>query len=218
VRCARQAGPAFIPRRYNRWYVYVGVLLFAALVFQPLQLRFFHLFLQAYSFQSGSMEPTLLPGDYIFTKPLHRMPTRGELVLCPMHGIMSLKRVVGIPGDTLAMRNDTLLLGGDPVSEPYVRREPGAALPDSLFAWQRRVVLADVDTVRYHPSQSTWGPIAVPPGAYFVLGDNRDDSWDSRHSGFLPADSIRQRPIAIYFSRNPETGAIRWRRIGTPVR
>jgi signal peptidase I len=218
VRCARQAGPAFVPRRYNRWYVYGGVLVGAALVLQPLQLRFFHLFLDAYSLQSPSMEPTLLQGDYIFTKPLHRVPARGELGLCRMHGTIYVKRVVGVPGDTLAMRNDTLLLDGHPVSEPYVRRSPVGELPDSLFAWQRRSVLPDVDTARYHPTQTTWGPIAVPPGTYFVMGDNRDESFDSRHTGFLPADAIRQRPIAIYFSRDPETGKIRWNRIGTLAR
>lgn len=219
VRCARQAGATFVPRGYNRWYVYVALLVVAAFAIQPLELRFFRAFLEAYSLASPSMEPTLLRGDFIFAKPLHRAPARGQIVLCRMQRTILVKRVVGVPGDTLAMRNDTLLLNGQPVSEPYVRRDPDGGSPDpGLFAWQRRFLLPSVSRLHYQPTQAQWGPIALPAGAYFVLGDNRDDSFDSRHTGFLPADSIRQRPIAIYFSRDPDTGMIRWDRIGTPVR
>ena len=219
VRCARHAGAAFVPRGYDRWYVYVALLVVAAFAIRPLKLRFFRSFLEAYSLASPSMEPTLLRGDLIFAKPLHRAPARGEIVLCRMQHTIVVKRVVGVPGDTLAMRDDTLLLNGQPVPEPYVQRTPDSGSPDpQQFAWQRRYLLPNVDRLHYQATQTRWGPIALPADAYFVLGDNRDDSFDSRHTGFLPADSIRQRAIAIYFSRDPDTGMIRWDRVGTPIR
>lgn len=218
IRCASEAGPAFVPGPYNRWYVYASLFIFAGLVIQPVELRLFRLFLDTYSLQSVSMEPTLLRGDYVFAKPLHRTPIRGELVVCRMHRETYVKRVVGVPGDTLAMRNDTLVLNGRPLPEPYVLRQPVAESPDPQFDWQRHFLLPSVDGLGYQPTKITWGPIVLPAAAYFVLGDNRDESFDSRHAGFLPADSIRQRPIAVYFSRDPETGRVRWERVGTSVR
>jgi len=167
------------------------------------------------------MEPTLLQGDFILAKPLRRAPERGDIVVYRRRGLAFMKRVVGLPADTLSMQNGTLLVNGLSVAEPYASHRHEGSLFDQDFLWQREYVAPGVDRVTYHPTLTFWGPIVVPPRAYFVLGDNRGESADSRYTGFVPADSAIQRPTVIYLSRDRETGHIRWDRIGivlNPVR
>jgi signal peptidase I len=91
---------------------------------------------------------------------------------------------------------------------------------DRRFAWQRPF---EADSVRgaqmpaYAPTVATWGPIVVPRAEYFLLGDNRGESIDSRYTGFVPDSEIVQRPVVIFFSRDPVTGHLRWGRIGERI-
>lgn len=217
ARTARRQSLAFQLRPYNRWYVYAGLLLLSAFVVQPMLLRPIKaLIAAAYKLPSTSMEPTLLKGDYLLVAPLRGPVRRGQVVVYRTARGMFMKRVVGLPGDTLAMRDGQLIINGRALPEWYVRRaDKDPVVPE--FAWQRAYLLPGADTAAYHPSLRTWGPLMLPPKEYFILGDNRGESFDSRYTGFVPQTDLVAQPTAVYFSRGP-AGAIRWTRIGHATR
>lgn len=197
---------------------------------------------QTFVITSGSMENTLLVGDFLvvnraaigskvpFTDiriPGYSEPRRGDiLVFDPHHeeNLTVVKRLVGVPGDTLEMRDKVLYLNGSPQDEPYVIKgsEDDAFSPDML--WQRAHLAAGAPE-EYRPTRDRWGPLVVPEGRYFMLGDNRDSSLDSRFWGFLEGWRFEGRAVAIYFSYNkdsfrpfPWVREIRASRIGMRVR
>lgn len=197
---------------------------------------------QTFVITSGSMENTLLVGDFLvvnrlaigskvpFTDiriPGYSEPRRGDiLVFDPHHedNLTVVKRLVGVPGDTLEMRDKVLFLNGEPQDEPYVIRSSGDDVFDPDMLWQRGH-LAVGSSDDYRPTRDTWGPLVVPEGRYFMLGDNRDSSLDSRFWGFLEGWRFEGRAVAIYFSYNkgsfqpfPWVREIRGSRIGMRVR
>ena len=181
---------------------------------------------------SRSMEPALLEGDRITWSRLAKgtrgteVFRRGEIVVFvaakdPRRRFM--KRLIGLPGDTLAMRNAVVEVNGHPLREPYASKADSGDSSDPVvdeFRWQRPYVIgpAAADTSRYVASRDNWGPIVVPPKRYFVLDDLRDQSRDSRYLGFVAASLIVGRVRRVYFSRDDSTGDIRWARIGHLVR
>lgn len=196
-------------------------------------------FVEAFRIPTGSMEGTLLVGDFLIVNKLlygadipggKRMPAlahpkRGEvIVFIPPHEPERsyVKRIVGVAGDTLAMREKVLFRNGEAVDEPYaIHIDPESDPVDPDMLWQLPYLAEDVRA--YRPSRDNWGPLVVPPRSYFALGDNRDDSHDSRFWGFVPADAVRGRPLMVYFSvsRAPDGvgfGAVRWGRIGEAIR
>ena len=227
VRAARSAARAphpFTLQRYNRWYWYGLAILFNLFVWQPTLLRYMKSrWVQAFRIPSTSMEPTVLAGDFIFVskRPVRQLH-RGDLVVyeSPTNtGVMFLKRIVGVAGDTLAMRDGVLVRNGKSVVEPFTKPLHPTYRVDSL-ADGRRWQLAHLvsgDPRAYHPDMRNWGPIVVPRDSVFILGDNRDESYDSRFLGGLGADRVRGRPLYVYFStsRDANVGlSIRWNRIG----
>jgi signal peptidase I len=181
---------------------------------------------QAFQIPSESMENTLLVGDYLLVNKLcyggqglgdHVMPyqkiTRGDIIVFhypvdPQQHFV--KRVIGVPGDHLRMERKKVLINGKPLDEPYVRfMEP----PNSLF----RDNFPRLDIAAPRLSGDWWlemkkmvvdGQLIIPEGHYFVMGDNRDDSEDSRYWGFVPRENIIGKPLVIYWSvqdwdRNP---------------
>ena len=220
-------------RRYNRWFVYVALVLVAAYGIAPvttgLQRRYIA---QAFRMPSRSMEPTILTGDFLF---VHRFRgasealRRREIVVhesVTEPGVPVVKRIVGLPGDTLQMIRHTLVVNGLQQGEPFTQHIDSLNdVSDSLMLWGQRFLLGSADSGPYHPSLDNWGPIVVPSDAVFVLGDNRDNSYDSRYWGFLPRRQVIGTPARIYFSFDPNSAgplpwvtAIRWSRIGQPVR
>ncbi len=181
---------------------------------------------QAFQIPSESMENTLLIGDYLLVNKLcygggtgsnHLMPyqkiNRGDIIVFhypvdPQQHFV--KRVIGVPGDHLRMVNKRVLINGKPLDEPYVRFvEPLNDLYRDNFP--------RVDIAARRLEGEWWlqmqklvvdGQLIVPEGHYFVMGDNRDDSLDSRYWGFVPQENIIGRPLVIYWSvqdwdRNP---------------
>lgn len=173
----------------------------------------------AWRLPSGSMGPALLAGDYVIAPPLRGEPRRGAIVAFASPTDSSqlfIKRILGGPGDTIEMKGRQLLLNGRVLPEAYAHyAEPDIDPSADEFAWQTAYLAKPI--ADYRPSRSTWGPLVVPAGDYFVLGDDRDNSFDSRYFGFIRRRAIRGLPTRIYFSRDGDSGRIRWTRIGAAV-
>ena len=173
---------------------------------------------QAFEIPTGSMEPTLLVGDHLLVDRSdieaqahssrllpHHIIKQGDILvfLSPAQPELHLvKRVIGVPGDHLRLEDGVLIRNGQRVKEPYVVRNGTyipyrdnfpAALPseaDGLTSkWQAEL-----------GSHIHGGEIIVPPGNYFAMGDNRDNSYDSRYWGLVPEENIIGRPLVIYWS------------------
>ena len=139
-------------------------------------------------------------------------------------GLKVVKRLIGMPGDTLAMKGSVLQRNGLAVDEPYVRHDnpsksESPELRQKMHAWQVRAS-GRRDTTGYLPDLQDWGPIVVPPDSFFMMGDNRDLSYDGRYWGFLPRANVRGTPLIIYYSYDPGSWkvlrpitAIRWSRL-----
>jgi signal peptidase I len=217
-RLAREATPQFVLRNYNRWYVYTSLLLISALIVRPAILRFTKAHVaRAYHVPSTSMQPGLLAGDFVLSR-IRRGPThRGEIVVYMSADGTYLKRIVGIPGDTLSMNHGALSVNGRAIEEPYTIESDTSIAPAEDFSWQRKHLVSGIDSLSYHPTPNAWGPIVVPSSQYFVLGDHRSQSKDSRYDGFVDERAIIAEPTTVYFSRDPESKTIRWRRIGMAI-
>ncbi len=203
-----------------------------------LTLRIF--ILQAFDIPSGSMSNTLQVGDVMMVEkalygatvpfttlrlPALREPRRGEiLVFHSVEGDFDMvKRLVGVPGDTLQMVNGQLIRNGRHVAEPYAvhiaaRRSESVAERTAMRAWQLPFFVG-ANKGDYHPDVQHWGPLVVPKGELFMLGDNRDDSRDSRYWGFLPRINVVGKPWFLSFSvdRSRPGLGVRWNRVGEEV-
>lgn len=198
--------------------------------------------IEAFRIPTGSMENTLLVGDFLLVNkavygaqvpgtairlPALGHPERGDVVVfTPPHEPDKnyVKRLIGVPGDTLAMRDKVLFRNGHVVSEDYVRHADPLDAHSPSMLWQEAYLVDPTMADRYRPTRDNWGPLIVPDQKYFVLGDNRDDSEDSRYWGFVDESAIKGKPLFVYYSFNPRTGKhvpwlseIRWDRIGGAV-
>ena len=177
---------------------------------------------QAFKIPTGSMKPNLLVGDHLIVNKFIFAPAvMGlERMLLPMRSIERgdiivfkfpeeperdfIKRVIGLPGDTLELKNQTVFVNDRPLDEPYAHSlfPPAGEGQTDVFDLRRK-----------------YGPVTVPDGHYFMMGDNRDDSQDSRFWGFLPQSYVKGRALFIYWSFDtPEDGspggfAPRWGRL-----
>jgi len=226
--------------RENVLYEWVKSLVVALVLFLFIRSFLLHTFVII----SGSMEDTLLVGDLLLVNraavgspvpgtswriPGYSKVKRGDiLVFDPPHeqDMKLVKRLMGMPGDTIAMRNKVLFVNGQPLDEPYVQhQDPQRDDASSWMAWQKDFVLWDGSNGEYRPTRDNWGPLVLPPDRYFMLGDNRDTSLDSRYWGLLEGWRLEGRAVLIYFSYNkdslrpfPALREIRWGRIGSRVR
>ena len=158
---------------------------------------------QAFKIPTGSMENNLLIGDHLLVNKFVFASTAGALdrTLLPVRDIRRgdvvvfkypdeperdfIKRVIGLPGETLELRNKKVYIDGRPLDEPYVHfLEPAS----------------DSQEVTSFDVRERYGPVKVPEGQYFVMGDNRDNSQDSRYWGFLPCEYVKGKALMIYWS------------------
>jgi signal peptidase I len=253
-RTAARSTPAPRPSFAKRARAFiVGLLPVVAIVLGTRQLL-----AEAFRIPSGSMEPTLLVGDWLFVNKLrfgphvpftshslpgYARPKRGDVTVfvSPPQDVTIrispdqvtptlVKRIVGVAGDTLLMRRGLLTVNGIPVPSPhaFVLADTIADEPQTIFAWQHQI---EIRVSRFGPptaapSLHEWGPLLVPAGTFFMMGDNRDNSVDSRYYGPVPRANLRGTPMFVYYSYDPEQGLdyfraltdIRWRRIGHWIR
>ena len=165
---------------------------------------------QAFKIPTGSMENNLLIGDHLLVNKFVFGPseTRLERALLPMGTIRRgdvivfkypeepdrdyIKRVIGLPGETVELKAKKIYINGAPLDEPYVHfLEPPSTATDV-----HEVTSIDV--------RERYGPVTVPPDQYFVMGDNRDNSQDSRYWGFLRRDYVKGKALLIYWSYEAE--------------
>lgn len=192
---------------------------------------------------SGSMEDTLLVGDLLlvnraavgsfvpgtsFRIPGYGNLERGDiLVFDPPHeeDMKLVKRLMGLPGDTLEMRDKVLYVNGEALEEDYVQHTPDYSRDTHPWmAWQEEYLLTENGNGAYRPTRDDWGPLVIPEDRYFMLGDNRDTSLDSRYWGLLEGWRLEGRAVLVYFSYNkdsmhpfPWLREVRWNRIGDIV-
>jgi signal peptidase I len=227
------------------------------------------LFVEAFRIPSGSMIPTLLVGDWLFVNKLAYGPTipftnkhlpgythpkHSDVVVfvSPYQSDEAqlghdptptlVKRLIGMPGDTLYMRGGLLHINGIPqrqgrAAEANPKGDPNSI--DPLFSWQHTV---EIRNSRFgpppaQPTHDNWGPLLIPADHYFMMGDNRYCSKDSRYWGVVPKANVRGRPLFVYYSYVPGPGPednecsgqiserplpfitnIRWGRIGHVIR
>jgi signal peptidase I len=167
---------------------------------------------QAFKIPTGSMENNLLIGDHLLVNKFVVGPTASavERALLPVRPIKRgdvivfkypeepsrdfIKRVIGLPGETLELRDKKVSVNGKPLDEPYVH----FLEPPGISSEFREITSNDV--------RERYGPVTVPPNQYFVMGDNRDNSQDSRYWGFLPRDYIKGKAVVIYWSYDAGLG------------
>ncbi|HEX9564992.1 MAG TPA: signal peptidase I [Gemmatimonadaceae bacterium] len=209
--------------------------------------------IEAYRIPSGSMIPSLLIGDWLFVNKLvygphipftkvnlpgYSEPKRYEIAVFvsplqidqPDDPTPTLvKRIVGLPGDTLHMRGGRLFIDGVEQTLGYGdQSRPGDPNEISfLFDWQKKY---DLDASRFgpapeQPTHDNWGPLVIPARFYFMMGDNRYESKDSRYWGIVPRENFRGRPMFVYYSWNadsdralPALTDIRWGRLFHRIR
>jgi signal peptidase I len=179
---------------------------------------------QAFQIPTGSMEPTLLVGDFllvnklVYSTPVYPL----EKVVLPRRDIRRhdivvfkypkelykdyVKRVVGLEGEKIEIKDKQVFVNDQPIAESYkVHNDSQVFTKNGFYRYD--------DTIR-----DNFGPVVVPPGHLFVMGDNRDNSADSRYWGFLPLDNIKGKPWVIYFSYRAERDAYMKNSLGDRVK
>lgn len=173
---------------------------------------------QAFKIPSGSMIPTLLIGDHLlvnkFIYGVHppfsdkkvlvfEKPKRGDIIVFKYPEDPSrdfIKRVIGIEGDTIEIKNKKVFVNGIELKEPYARYVDSYIHPREL------------------DPRDNFGPVKVPKGKLFVMGDNRDQSYDSRFWGFVDLKDVKGKAFIIYWSWDSESGKPRLERIGKIIK
>jgi len=173
---------------------------------------------QAFKIPSGSMKETLLIGDHILVNKFIygvkfpflqkiiipvKTPRRGDIIVFRFPeepGKDFIKRVIGIPGDVIEIKNKEVYINGQPLNHDFGMHTDPRVIPGVM------------------QPRDNFGPQTVPPESYFVLGDNRDHSYDSRFWGYVDLEVVKGKAFMIYWSWDKEDFGVRWDRIGNMIR
>ncbi|HEX2444611.1 MAG TPA: signal peptidase I [Vicinamibacterales bacterium] len=171
---------------------------------------------QAFKIPTGSMENNLLIGDHLLVNKFVVAPAGAERMVLPIGDIRRgdivvfkypedperdfIKRVIGLPGETLEVRDKKVFIDGKPIEEPYVHYLQAAGGATEITSFDVR---------------DRYGPVTIPAGHYFAMGDNRDNSQDSRYWGFLPRSYIKGKALIIYWSYDAGPEFVRSAEAGT---
>lgn len=157
--------------------------------------------IQAFKIPSGSMIPTLVVGDHILVNKFiycFKEPQKGDIIVFKYpddHKIDYIKRTIGVEGDEIQIKDKQVYINGKMIEEPYIIHND-----------------SNIIHLDFNP-RDNYGPVIVPKDSYFMMGDNRDSSRDSRYWGFVKRDEIRGKAFVIYWSWNKEKFRVRWNRL-----
>ncbi len=202
IRTAEKTKKDFRLKVYNRWYYYFLAIILVQFINYALRDTIKRAILKPYRITSISMAPTLLDGDNVFTDPMtysNRNPQRGDVIVLSSpdnDNTAFIKRIIGMPGDTLQIINKAVFINRKKLDEKYA------------------VYLDPVTHTRDRHNRDHFGPVVIHPNSYFVMGDNRDYSYDSRHWGNVARENIIGKTGIIYLSSQNTFPFIRWNRIG----
>lgn len=204
VTYAGKHGSEYQLKKYNKIVVYLGTVILLTAFSASVKLLVRNYYVQAFKIPASSMEPTLLTGDHILVDRgmSARNPNRGDLVIFEYPEDPSkdfVKRVVAVGGDLVAIKDKELFVNNKPVKESYIVHKEPEVIPAS------------------QNPRDNFGPATVPEGSYFMMGDNRDRSYDSRFWGFVEKSKIKGTVRNIYWSWDRNKNEVRWNRIGTKV-
>ena len=195
---SRRDGEKSPPTNWKTAFLFAFI---GAVLFYPLNShRSVILGYDVFRIPASSMAPTIVRGDYILADTWYYSSAEivvGDVavfVVPDSGGVMYVKRVVGVPGDELSFEDDAIVRNGNRVEEPYAYYSEGPVRPGSTF-----------------PN------IRVPDGEYFVMGDNRNNSRDSRYLGPIPRSAFVGRAVHLWYSRDDADG-IRWQRFPAKLR
>jgi signal peptidase I len=208
---AKRRKENYEPAKFNRWFVYAGYFVILSLISALLSAG---VKTNAFNITSGSMEPVLLVGDSILVNeviygvklPLLKKtiipvtdPKRNDIVvfIYPENRSMSLiKRVIGVAGDKIEIVNKKIFINDKEYKDSYGVFKDSNVLPQSV------------------EPRDNFGPVTVPDNSIFVMGDNRDESLDSRYWGFVDLQDVEGKAFIIYWSWNSDLHKPRWGRFG----
>jgi signal peptidase I len=207
-------------KSYNKWYIYF-LLMVLSLFFLSLRGNFFYdiLGIKAYNLPADSMTPTLLPGDKTIIDLKYydtNIPRKGDVITFKYPGDPSkifLKRVIAVEGDVIELRDKIVYLNGQPIEEQYIIHLDDSILP----CGQQRVekegggLLLGIgySITKCEQPRDNFGPNKIPHSKIFVMGDNRDQSFDSRYWGYVDRNEIEGKALYIYWSNSKNKIGIR---------
>ncbi|MCX7119403.1 MAG: signal peptidase I [Legionellales bacterium] len=219
-RSSRQKPRRIIEYSRSLFPIFFGVLLVRSFLFEPFRIP------------SGSLEPTLLVGDFlvvnkfayglrlpVWDKKIVNIssPKRGDIVVFrwpPNPKYDFIKRVIGIPGDVVSYHHKILTINGKKAPQDFIQYTIDESSAHPVSEYQENLDSVIHKIYRRSDVPGTDFEITVPPNQYFVMGDNRDDSADSRYWGFVHDDYLRGKAIFTWLSWNKKEWNIRWSRLG----
>lgn len=206
---ARKIADKHLIKPYNKWYIYLLAILIGSGINYSIELTIRENVIQGFKIPSGAMKPTLQIGDYVLCNHIYYQknnPTLGDIVVFdyPLdERIKFIKRIIGVPGDTIEVKNNEAYVNNHKLDEPY-----------ALYSHPKKTPIN---------RKKNFGPIIVPKNEYFVMGDNRENTRDSRYWGTVKRQKINGKAIIVYFSWDHEISSwnilnrlfsIRFSRIG----
>lgn len=220
----RKKHPIIIDYARSFFPILLIVLLIRAFIVQP------------YRVPTGSLEPTIMPGDLILVTqynyglvlPIWEKkfvdidePKTGQIALFrwPVNPSLTfVKRVIGVPGDHISYINKVLYINGKKATQTFVKNteevsDSGQTFPAKEYEEDLGGVKHDI-YIQPDTTSRDFKDLVVPEGMYFMMGDNRDDSDDSRFWGFVPANNFIGKAVLIWMSWDSQNNSIRWNRIG----
>ena len=200
---AKESNSQYTLKNYNRWYVYLLCWLIGSVVIGNLvQMSIKANVVEAFKIPSGAMLNTLQIGDHIIcNKLVYKISEtkRGDIVIFPFPqdpAVQYVKRVIGLPGELIEIKNKKIFINGNLLNEPYAINITSTILSAG------------------ESPRDNMGPIEIPDNQLFLMGDNRDNSYDSRFWGFVNKSEIKGKVIYVYWSWNSKETSVRWSRIG----